>query len=85
MRETWNVIWDLPGDPNGNRFHIEEHGLTIDEVEDVLLDANLPVGTSRTSGRPLRAGYTTTGRYIVVVWSMIDDDTVKPVTAYEPT
>ena len=42
-RENWSVIWDLPDDPDGNVQHVIEHGLTEDEVEDVLLNANLPI------------------------------------------
>jgi hypothetical protein len=82
-RETWSVIWDLPDDPDGNVQHIIEHGLTEDEVEDVLLDQSLAIEFSESSGRPLRQGWTSTGRFIAVVWESIDDDTVRPVTAYE--
>ena len=82
-RETWGVIWDLPDDPDGNVHHITEHGLTKDEVEDVLLDADLDTEESESSGRPLRRGGTDTGRFIVVIWEFIDPDTVMPVTAYE--
>ena len=83
-RETWSVIWDLPDDPDGNVKHIEEHGLTIDEVEEVLLNASLPTEPSESTGRPLRQGWTSTGRYIVVIWEWVDEDAVQPVTAFEP-
>ena len=83
-RENWSVIWDLPDDPDGNVQHIEQHGLTIEEVEDVLLDPSLPIEPSESTGRPLRQGWTSTGRYIVVIWEWIDRDTVQPVTAFEP-
>ena len=39
--------------------------------------------TSRSSGRPVVAGYTPDGRLIFVVYEEIDDVTVYPVTAYE--
>lgn len=39
--------------------------------------------TSRSSGRPMRFGYTQDGRYIVVAFEWIDDVTIYPVTAYE--
>jgi hypothetical protein len=84
-REFWDVIWDLPDDEQGNVKHVAEHGLTEDEVEDVLLNADLLVESSASSGQPLRQGWTSTGRYIVVVWEQIDADTVMPITAYEPT
>jgi hypothetical protein len=32
------IIWDLEGDLRGNAQHIAEHGVTIEEVEEVLLD-----------------------------------------------
>jgi uncharacterized DUF497 family protein len=83
-RESWSVLWDLPEDPEGNTAHVAEHGLTIDEIEDVLLNASLPIDKSDSSGRDLRQGWTSTGRWIVVTWEEIDDDTVRPVTAYEP-
>lgn len=78
------VIWDLPDDPDGNVQHIAKHGLTEDEVEDVLLNADIETEISDSTGRPMRRGWTTTGRFIVVIWEFIDADTVMPVTAYEP-
>ena len=32
----FRIIWDDPDDPNGNVQHIIEHGLAIEDVEDVL-------------------------------------------------
>lgn len=29
-------VWDLVDDPDGNFMHIAEHGITPDEVEDVV-------------------------------------------------
>ncbi len=78
------IIWD----PNGNEQHIEEHGITPDEVEDVVgyrdsLRANTT--TSRSSGRYITFGYTADMRYIAVVWEHVDDNplTIYPITAYE--
>ena len=84
-RESWGVFWDLPDDAEGNVQHIAEHGLNEDEVDDVLLNAALPIEISASSGMPLRQGWTSTGRYIVVIWEQIDADSVRPITAYEPT
>ncbi len=50
------VIWDDADDPDGNTAHVAEHGLTPDEVDEVLLDPDLPEGTSRSSGRPYKPG-----------------------------
>jgi len=64
--------------------HIDEHGLTIDEVEEVLYAAE-DVVASYSSGRPVVFGETSTGKHIAVVFDVIDDDplAVYPVTAYE--
>jgi len=55
------VAWDAEDDPDGNVQHIIEHGITMEEVEEVLLNENNPVGESRSSGRPLTFGKTSTG------------------------
>jgi len=57
----------------------------MDQVEEVLLNENNPVGESRSSGRPLTFGKTSTGKYIVVVWEQALDNplVIRPATAYE--
>ena len=77
-----SIIWDEDDDPLGNVQHIAEHDLTIDDVEFVL---TLPdsEGTSRSSGLPAVWGETEDGRYIIVVYEQIDDETIRVVTAYE--
>ena len=85
-----HVVWDLKNDPEGNVQHIAEHGLSMSEVEDVLLNPDSAATFSRSSGEPIVFGYTTAGRYIAVVFEHVDDDplTLYPVTAYdapEPT
>jgi hypothetical protein len=80
------VIWDLEGDEDGNYVHIVvEHGISQDEVDDVVSDPANPTVDSGSSGRPITFGPTRTGRYIAVVWELVTDDpyTIKPVTAYE--
>ena len=79
------IAWDMEDDPNGNVQHIEEHGITMDEAEEVLLDEMNPVGRSRSSGRPITFGRTSTGRQIAVVWEDALDDprVIRPITAYE--
>jgi uncharacterized DUF497 family protein len=76
------AIWDLEDDPEGNAQHIAEHGIAKDEVEEVLEN---PRGfeSSRSSGRPMVFGETSTGRIIVVIYDEIDRETVYPITAYE--
>lgn len=50
------VAWDMEDDPQGNVQHIAQHGITMEEVEEVLLDEKNPVGESRSSGRPITIG-----------------------------
>jgi uncharacterized DUF497 family protein len=79
-----HVIWDLDDDPDGNVQHIDLHGITIDEVEDVLFAAQ-EVVASYSSGRPVVFGETSAGKHIAVVFEVVSDEplTVYPVTAYE--
>jgi uncharacterized DUF497 family protein len=70
------VLW------NGNVEHIEEHGLTIEDVEYVLGNP-IRKGFSRSSGLPCVFGYTPDHVFIIVVYEVLDEDTVYPVTAYE--
>jgi uncharacterized DUF497 family protein len=79
------VAWDMEDDPRGNVKHIAEHGISMEEVEEVLLNENNPVGESRSSGRPITIGETSTGRRIAVVWEEALDNPliIRPITAYE--
>ena len=76
MQAIWNH------EPDENVAHIEEHGLTVEDVEFVLENYESK-GESRSSGRPCIFGYTPDGVYIIVVYDEIDEETVYPVTAYE--
>ena len=80
-----SVWWDLDDEPDGNVQHIAQHGLTKEEVEEVLNDPANATDQSHSSGRPATFGWTTTGKHIIVVWEEVQDDplTVYPVTAYE--
>jgi hypothetical protein len=80
------AIWDLEDDPDGNVQHIAEHGISVSEVEDVLRSP-IREEISRSSGRPLRVGWTSTGRLVVVVYEVIEETPllVYPVTAFEST
>jgi uncharacterized DUF497 family protein len=77
-----SAIWDLGDDPDGNVRHIAEHGISQEEVEEVLENPE-GIERSRSSGRLIAFGETSTGRVIAVVYEQIDADTVYPVTAYE--
>lgn len=74
------VIWDtLAG---GNIEYIEQHDLTPEDVECVLLEAVEEI-QSNASGRSCVFGETPGGDCIIVVFEWIDESTVLPVTAYE--
>lgn len=83
MPRYLDVLWDLPDDERGNVQHIAQHGLERDEVADVLCDPSIPEETSRSSGNPMVRGYTSTGRYIVVIYEVVDPITAYPLSAYE--
>ncbi len=74
------IIWNE--EPDGNVEHIEEHGLTVDDVEHVLANPESET-VSRSSGLPCVFGTTPDGRYIIVVYERLDPDTIYPATAYE--
>jgi len=52
------IISDDEDDPDGNYWHIcvEGHGLTREEVEEVLRDEDSEIEVSRSSGRPTAFG-----------------------------
>jgi uncharacterized DUF497 family protein len=79
------VIWDDADDPDGNAAHVAQHGLTPEEVDEVLLDDTIPVAHSRSTNRPCKFGWTSTGKHIIVIWDELHDDPLMayPVTAYE--
>jgi uncharacterized DUF497 family protein len=62
--------------------HCAAHGITKEEVEEVLMNAT-DTDISRTSGRPVVFGDTSTGKHLMVAYEQIDADTVYPVTAFE--
>lgn len=76
----YEIIWN--DEPGGNVEHIAEHGLTPEDIEEVIFN---PVDrdVSRSSGLPILFGFTPDGRYILVVYEEIDQRTIYPVTAYD--
>jgi hypothetical protein len=61
---VWHqIIWNP--DPGGNIEHVEEHGLSVEDVEHVLANPEKR-GTSRSSGNPCVFGHTPDGTYIIV-------------------
>ena len=74
-------------DPDGNFWHIcvEDHGVTPEEVEEVLSGNYETATRSRSSGQPEAFGWTASGKYLTVVFENVSDEplTVYPITAYE--
>jgi uncharacterized DUF497 family protein len=62
--------------------HVAEHGVTPDEFEEVVCEPD-EVDQSRSSGRAIAFGETSSGRYLACVYEFLDETTVLPVTAYE--
>jgi uncharacterized DUF497 family protein len=80
------VDWDEPEDEGSNTAHIAEHGLSQDEVEFALLDENTTFDISDSSGRPIAFGTTGSGRFIAVVFEILnleDPLIIRPITAYD--
>lgn len=77
-----SIIWDLNDDLDDNVQHCAEHGVTRGEVEEVFQNAT-DADVSRSSGRPVVFGETSTGRHLLVAYEKVDDNTVYPVTAYD--
>jgi uncharacterized DUF497 family protein len=80
--DEWSFFWDDENDPNGNVEHIGEHDLTLEDVEHVLKRPT-EEGTSKSSRFPVVWGYTPDGRFIIVVYGEVAENTVRVITAYE--
>jgi hypothetical protein len=79
-------LWDEPEDEGGNYQHIcVENDVSPDEYAEVYLDPRSVRARSRSSGRPMAFGSTSSGRHLVVVWEDVSDDppAIRPVTAYD--
>jgi hypothetical protein len=80
------IVWDDEDDPEGNFWHIcvEGHGLTREEIDDVLYDPESEIEVSRSSGRPTAFGWTQSGERIAVVFEEMSADPriVYPISAF---
>ena len=70
-------VWD-----DENEEHLAEHGVSVDEFVQVVCDPQR-VESSRSSGRKIAFGYTTTGKYLACVYELFDESTVYAITAFE--
>jgi hypothetical protein len=64
--------------------HLAQHGVTPEEFEQVVRQPDRR-DVSRSTGLPCCWGTTESGRYLFCVYEKIDELTLLPVTAYEPT
>jgi uncharacterized DUF497 family protein len=76
------ILWDLDDDPEGNVMHCAEHEVSKEEVEEIF-DHFEDIDVSRSSGRPAIFGETKSGRYLLVVYEIVENDCVYPITAYD--
>lgn len=81
MTFEW-VMWDLDDDPDGNVRHCTDHDVTKEEVEEAIQNA-IDADFSRSTGRPVLFGDTTSGRHLMVVYERIDATSIYPITAYD--
>ena len=80
------IDWDEPLDEGSNTAHIGERDLTPEEVEAALFDEDTTFDVSHSSGRPSAFGSTGTGRFIAVVFVVLnpaDPLVIRPITAYD--
>ena len=80
------IDWNEAAEENGNTAHIAEHGLAPEEVEFALFDENTTFDVSDSSGRPIAFGYTGTGRFLAIVFEVLnpaDPLVIRPITAYD--
>jgi uncharacterized DUF497 family protein len=80
------VDWDDANDEGSNTAHVAEHGLTPEEVESALFDEHTTFDVSDSSGRPIAFGSTLSGRFIAVVFEVLnpaDPLVVRPIAAYD--
>ncbi|MBO0697012.1 MAG: hypothetical protein J2P46_01330 [Zavarzinella sp.] len=81
------LFWDdLPG---GNVEHIALRGVTQEEFEDIYFNDLIPTEFSDSTGRPTKAGVTSTGKFVRIVWEEEEGDPgdpliIIPVTVFFP-
>ena len=80
-----HFIWDEEDDPEGNVQHFAEHGVSMEEAEEVLLNRESVTEISRSSDNYITLGRTLAGRHLGIVWQHVMDDpkTIRPITGYE--
>jgi hypothetical protein len=81
------LVWDdLPG---GNEEYIALRGVTKEEFEEVFFDDRIEAVPSTSTGwmgRMTKAGLTSTGKYVRIVWEEEEGEPqiIIPVTVFFP-
>ena len=75
------MVWWFVRD-EANEEHVAQHGVSRDEFEEVVLNPEW-TGKSRRTGDPVARGWTSTGKYLLCVYEMLNDVQVYPITAFE--
>jgi uncharacterized DUF497 family protein len=75
--DWWDVYWDAEVEA-----HLVQHDISREDFEQVLRNP-ISEDSSDSSGRPIRFGFAVDGRKMAVVFEMVDDIIVLPITAYE--
>ena len=66
------IDWDDADDEDGNTAHIAEHHLTPEEVDFALFHEKTTFDVSDSSGLPIAFGSTGTGRFIAIVFDILE-------------
>jgi uncharacterized DUF497 family protein len=74
MRRITSLEWD-----DANREHIDRHGVTPQEVEEVCFSR--PLLMKSRGGTRLAYGQTLAGRYLLVVLRLMDGGVARCITA----
>jgi uncharacterized protein len=81
--EGLRIDWDVH-----NVGHLARHNVRPEEAEQVLsgliVDLDYRV-TKDGQERWTAMGQTTAGRLLVIVWTVLDDGSYRPITAYQAT
>ena len=80
------IIWGDEADPDGIIQYIADHGVTTEEVEEVLLNPENESMRNDGDTSLNTRGWTLAGRYLLVAWDWADETggVAYIITAYGP-
>ncbi len=76
----YQFLWDFR--PGGNVEHIENHGVTPEECEEVFDDPGSLIASARGGAKQI-IGQTGSGRYLRIIFRLMGTRLIKVITAYE--